>query len=39
MSDIVPGFGCRSNQVHIPTEQIGKIEFDISPSIKPVVSR
>ena len=39
ISDIVPGFGCKSSQVHIPTEQIGKIEFDISPSSKPMVSR
>ena len=39
ISEIVPGFGCKSIQVHIPTEQIGKIEFDISPSSTPVDSR
>ena len=39
ISEIVPGFGCKSNQVHIPTELIGKIEFDISPSSTPMVSR
>ena len=39
ISEIVPGFGCKSNQVHIPTEQIGKIEFDISPSSTPMDSR
>ena len=35
----MPGFGCKSNQVHITTEQIGRIEFDISLSSKPMVSK
>ena len=39
MSEIVPDFGCKSNQVHIPTEQIGKIDLDTSPSSRPMVSR
>ncbi len=39
ISEIVPDFGCNSNHVHIPTEQIGNIELDISTSSKPMVSR
>ena len=36
---MVPDLGCNNNQVHIATEHIGRIDPDISLSIKPMDSR